>query len=177
MGHVTDELRRHHREILDTLSGHIDAIEDDRLDADPHRMAAFLRDEVLHHAVSEEEHLYRPLEHLVAEHGKPMAGMSIDHEYIEGYIDWIEETAEELDTADPEERLRLQTLLRKLCWQLQAVLELHLAKEERICLPLMAQYLSEDTQAKILDLMNQTEHQAFEEEREPFYAHKVAVVA
>jgi hemerythrin-like domain-containing protein len=166
-------MQSHHKEILSTLSRHVGAIIADG-DANPARFVSFLRNQVLPHAIGEEEHLYPALDPLVIAYGRPTAGMRIDHEYIEGYIDWIEETVEQLETADPVERGTLETLLRRLCLQLEAVLQLHLAKEERIYFPLFSRYLPEEEQQRILDRMDQTEHRTLDEDREPFYAHKVA---
>jgi hemerythrin-like domain-containing protein len=176
MGQITKAMCAHHKELLETVSERVSAITDDRPEADPKGLAHFLRDEVLHHAEGEEQHLYPALDPLVIAYGRPTAGMHVDHEYIEGYIDWIQETVEELETADPEEHPRLQALLRKLCLQLEAVLQLHMSKEERIYLPLFEQYLSEAEQQRIVDRMNNTEKQELDEDRAPFYAHKIAAV-
>ena len=87
--------------------------------------------------------------------------MSVNHEYIAGYVDWIEETVEELETADPQEQPDLQALLRRLCLQLQAVLQVHVAQEGRVYLPLFEEQLTEEEQQRVLCGMRQSEDGRF----------------
>ncbi len=173
MGQASKAIHEHHQQLMQEISAQIKAIIEREPCADPERLAAFLKEELLPHALGEERQFYPVLDKLVAEHGKPTATMSIDHEYIEGYIDWIKETADELESADGDEREELLVLLGHLCVRLEAVLQLHIAKEERIYLPLFEQYVPEAEQQRVLDAMHNVEVADPEaEEREPLYAHK-----
>jgi hemerythrin-like domain-containing protein len=85
--------------------------------------------------------------------------MRVDHEFIERYIRQIGEAAQALQGATEETRPEIESRLRRLALQLEAVLRVHLEKEERVYLPLFEQYLSESEQRQVLDNM----HAAYEE--------------
>ncbi len=159
MSEVGAAIRSHHRELLETLTRQVAALVEGQPDADPAALADFLQHELLPHAVGEEKHLYPAVEPLVKAHGQATATMSVDHEFIEHYIRQIGETAEGLRRAGTEERPALERRLRHLALQLEAVLRLHLEKEERVYLPLFEQHLSEEAQQRVLDGM----HAAYEE--------------
>lgn len=158
MSKVAAAIRDHHRELLETLTTQVAALVEERPDADPAALADFLQHELLPHAVGEEAHLYPAVEPLVKAHGRATATMSVDHEFIENYIRQIREVVEVLQRAGAEERPRLQRRLRHLALQLEALLRLHLEKEERIYLPLFEEHLSEGEQQRVLDGM----HAAYE---------------
>lgn len=159
MSQVSEAIRNHHRELLETLTSQVAALVEGRPEADPQALADFLQDELLPHAVGEEKHLYPAVEPLVKAHGRATATMSVDHEFIENYIRQIGETAEGLQRAGAEERPALERRLRHLALQLEALLRLHLEKEERVYLPLFEQHLSEEEQQQVLEGM----HAAYEE--------------
>ncbi len=159
MSQVSEAIRNHHRELIETLADQVATLVEGRPEADPQALTGFLQDELLPHAVGEEEHLYPAVEPLVKAHSQATATMSVDHEFIENYIRQIGETAEVLQRAGAEERPSLQRRLRHLALQLEAVLRLHLEKEERVYLPLFEEYLSEEDQQRVLDGM----HAAYEE--------------
>ena len=170
------EIQKHNHELLATLTERVGDIVDHQPGACPYALVNFLKNRMLPHAIGEERHFYPALENLVKEHGQATATMRIDHEYIEGYIDWIEETVQELETADDDEKPQLQTLLERLCLQLEAVLQLHMAKEERVYLPLFERYLPEQEQAEILDRMHKVDEELpLETGREPLYDHALIV--
>src|SRR3954465_5626947 len=108
------EIQRHNHELLAALTERIGDVVDHRPGACPSTLVNFLKTQMLPHAAGEERYFYPALENLVKEHGQATATMRIDHEYIEGYIDWIEETVQELESADDEEKPQLQTLLERL---------------------------------------------------------------
>ncbi len=85
--------------------------------------------------------------------------MRVDHEFIEGYIRQIAEAVQALQGATEETRPEIESRLRHLALQLEAVLRVHLEKEERVYLPLFEQHLSESEQQQVLDNM----HAAYEE--------------
>ncbi len=162
MSAVSQAIRNHHRELVNTLTAQVAAIAEGRPEADPAAFAAFLKHELLPHAVGEERHLYPAVDPLVKAHGKATATMSVDHEFIENYIRQIGEAAEAWRDADESRRSEVENRLRRLAFQLEAVLLLHLEKEERVYLPLFERHLSEEAQQRVLDGM----HSAYEAEGE-----------
>jgi len=86
------------------------------------------------------------------EHGRATATMSVDHEYIEGYVAEIEKAVQAIESGGDASRARER--LERLVLQLQAVLQVHLEKEERIYLPLMEQHMPEEEQEGIVNRMH-----------------------
>lgn len=154
MSTVSEAIRNHHRELLSALTGQVTALVEGRPEADPDALAAFLKGDLLPHAVGEERHLYPAVEPLIKAHGQATATMSVDHEFIEDYIRQIEETTKSLHTVDADKRPALETRLQHLALELGAILRLHLEKEERIYLPLFEQYLPEPEQERVLEGMH-----------------------
>jgi len=159
MSEVGQAIRGHHRELMETLSAQVEALVEGRTEADPQALARLLQDELLPHAVGEEQHLYPAVEPLLKTHDKATATMSVDHEFIEGYIRQISEAVQALESTDPAQRAALQTRLSRLALQLEAVLRVHLEKEERVYLPLFEQHIPDEVQQEVLDGM----HAAYEE--------------
>ncbi|MEO8285268.1 MAG: DUF2249 domain-containing protein [Chloroflexota bacterium] len=155
---VGEAIHNHHQEILDTLSGHVASIVGGDIKADPAALVEFLKGDLLPHARGEEEHLYPAVDPLVKLHGKPTATMMIDHEYISRYVSQIEEATNLLRVANTEEEPARRATLQRLSLQLEAVLALHLEKEERVYIPLFEKYLAEEEQQDILNGM----HEAYE---------------
>jgi len=155
MSKVSKAIRNHHRELANTLQEQVTALAEGRPEADPQVLAAFLKDELLPHAVGEERHLYTAVEPLVKAHGQATATMSVDHEFIEGYIGQIEGAVQALQGASEATRPALEDRLQCLALQLEAVLQVHLEKEERVYLPLFEQHLSEEEQQQVLDGMHE----------------------
>ena len=151
---TSEAIRGHHRDLVATLDGHVAALAANRPDAHPSALVAFLKGDLLPHAHGEERHLYSAVEPLLREHGRATATMSVDHEFIEGYVAEIEKEVGALESGEAANRARARARLERLVLQLQAVLELHLEKEERIYLPLLEQHLSEEEQGMILELMH-----------------------
>jgi hemerythrin-like domain-containing protein len=158
MSKVSEAIRSHHRELESTLTKQVKALIENQPDADPQALAAFLNDDLLPHAVGEEQHLYPVVESLVKAYGQATATMSVDHEFIEGYIHQIEETVQALQSAREETRPELESRLQHLALQLEAVLSVHLEKEERVYLPLFERYVTQEEQQQVLDDM----HAAYE---------------
>lgn len=159
MSQVSDAIRNHHQELLNALTAQVAALVEGRPEADPQALATLLEDDLLPHAIGEERHLYSAVEWLVKTHGQATATMRVDHEFIEGYIRQIGEAVQALQGATEETRPEIESRLRHLALQLEAVLRVHLEKEERVYLPLFEQYLSESEQQQVLDNM----HAAYEE--------------
>jgi len=155
MGQASEVIHRHHQRLADTLADQVSAIIEGRPEADPCALVAFLKHDLLPHDLGEELYLYPALDPVLKVHARATAALSVDHEYIQGYVDWIDETTEELETADEEERPALLALLRRLCVQLEAVLQLHMAKEEKVYLPLFERYTPREAQEQILSEMHE----------------------
>ncbi len=109
--------------------------------------------DLLSHAVGEERALYPAVEPLLKAWGQATATMIVGHEFIRRYIEALEALAERLCTTSDVAALWEEVEAELL--RLDAVLRLHLEKEERIYLPLVAQHLSESVQRSILDRMHE----------------------
>ena len=155
MSTVSDAMRNHHRELTERLTKRTTTLEEGRPEVDLEALIAFLKHELLPHAQGEEQHLYPALNPIIQEHGTPTATMSVDHEFIGGYVRQIEETVQALQSAGHAERSTLQQRLRRLVLQLDRLFQVHLAKEERIYLPLLEQYVTQEDQQRILDGMHE----------------------
>lgn len=158
MSQVTDAIRNHHRELAKTLNGQAEARVEGK-GGDPAALSEFLTNDLLPHAKGEETSLYPLMDVLVREHGSPTATMSVDHEFIQDYVRRIGETTRALASSRNGDRPALEKELARLTLQLQALLAVHLEKEERVYLPLFEKYLSEAEQQRALDGM----HEAYEE--------------
>jgi uncharacterized protein (DUF2249 family) len=165
MSAMRDTIHNHHVELAERLAGYADALDHgdhgDHGDAetDPNALVAFLKGELLPHAQGEERSLYPAVDPLVKVHGSATATMRVDHQFIASYIARIEETASALRDATPEEQRALRRRLARLALQLQALLEVHLEKEESVYLPLLERFLPADRQQRVLDEMHE-EHAA-----------------
>jgi uncharacterized protein (DUF2249 family)/hemerythrin-like domain-containing protein len=154
MSTVRDSIHQHHTELAERLAAHVDALEQQPED-DLEALVAFLKDDLLPHAQGEEAHLYPAVDPLIAQHGSPTATMRIDHQFISAYVQRLQETAREWARAPREERPALMRQAARLALQLQALLGVHLEKEETVYLPLFERYLSAAQQQRILDAMHE----------------------
>ncbi len=157
---VSEAIHRHHQTLLEMVTKQVSALREGQPETDPEALLTFLKDDLLPHAKGEERYLYPIIEPLLKAHGKATATMSVDHEFIEDYIGQIEEAIQHLRIARTEDHARLLHRLHLLTLQLEAILRVHLEKEERLYLPLFEQYLSEAEQQQVLDGM----HEAYEED-------------
>ena len=154
MGILSDAMREHHRELADRLAAQVAVLEADPASGDVEALTAFLEGELLPHAEGEERHLYPVVEPLVAQHGRPTATMSVDHEYIAGYVRQIGEIARALGSADAAQRSALWQRLLRVVALLDGLFTAHLAKEERIYLPLLDHYVTPEGQQAILERLH-----------------------
>jgi uncharacterized protein (DUF2249 family) len=162
MSQVTQAMRNHHRELANTLKTQVSALEADQADAGPLALVTFLKNDLLPHAQGEERSLYPVVDGLVAKHARPTATMSIDHEFIEGYIREIEKSALALASSGNGDRAALRERLILLGRRLEALFQVHLEKEERVYMPLFEKYLPEEEQERVLQGMHET-HEAVSE--------------
>jgi len=158
MGEVSDAIREHHRSLISTLAEQVAALTEGRPEGNMQRLVVFLNDDLLPHARGEEKNLYPVMDALVKDYGQATATMRVDHEFIERYIHQIAETVAALQSAAEDQRPVLEACLRRYAMQLEAVLRVHLEKEERVYLPLFDRYLSDQEQQQVLDGM----HAAYE---------------
>ena len=154
MSTISDAIRAHHRELATTLSSHVRALETDASATEASALATFLNQDLLPHAQGEDAHLYPVMDRLVKDYGSPTATMRVDHEWIERYIAQIGEYARTLQLASPAEQERARPQLIRLAQQLEAILEMHTEKEERVYLPLFDQHLPVNEQQRTLDAMH-----------------------
>jgi uncharacterized protein (DUF2249 family)/hemerythrin-like domain-containing protein len=155
MSTVSEAIHNHHQEISATLRRHVEQIVAGSASADPGALVAFLKSDLLPHAAGEERYLYPAVDPLVKAHGSATATMQVDHEFITGYVNQLEETAQALRSAPAEARSALHAILQRLSLQLEALLLVHLEKEERVYIPLFEKYLPRDEQQRVLDGMHE----------------------
>lgn len=155
MTKVSEAIQKHHRQLMQTIEEHIKALLEDPSKARPFELAEFLQKDLLPHAMGEEKHLYPQVDPLIKAHGQATATMGVDHEFIHTYIHQIGESVKSLKEASSEVKPALQEKLKHQVLQFEAVLRLHLEKEERVYLPLFERYLTEEEQQKVLEGMHQ----------------------
>lgn len=150
-------IRAHHRGLADTLDSYASNMEAGITGLDAANLATLLNDltdflsgDLLPHARGEEKTLYPALDPVVREYGSPTATMLVDHEYIGEYVRKINETARGLRSVGERERSALAQQLTRQVVQLQALFTVHLAKEERVYLPLVEQVISAGDQQALL---------------------------
>jgi uncharacterized protein (DUF2249 family)/hemerythrin-like domain-containing protein len=158
MSKLTEVMRRHHGALAKKLAEHVAAVAGGTpKPADAGAFVDFLNGELLPHAIGEERHLYPRVDFLLHEYGGGTATMSVDHEFIADYVARIDRAANELRTARGEDARELEAELRRLAFKLEAILMLHLEKEERVYLPLVEKHLPETEQEYVLEEMH-SEH-------------------
>ena len=151
MSALVEAIRKHHSSLAKTLEAHAHAVGGGESQPERDAFVAFLKGDLLPHASGEERHLYPLVDSLARKHGRPTATMMVDHEFIADYVSKIEETSRSLaDATYGDERGRLVRRLRDLALRLDAILELHLAKEERVYLPLIEEHVDEARQGDVL---------------------------
>ena len=159
---LTTAIREHHRTLADALDSFTTDVERDAATLDTASLAAlldtvtsFLSGELLPHAQGEERALYPALDPIIRERGKPTATMSVDHEYIGEHARRITELAQSLRSASASDRAALIQRLQRELIQLQGLFSVHLAKEERIYLPLIEEALSAGDQEALLAALHE----------------------
>jgi uncharacterized protein (DUF2249 family)/hemerythrin-like domain-containing protein len=155
-------IRAHHRALADTLDTYTADVEAGVGELDAASLAellngltGFLTGELIPHAQGEEKTLYPALDPIIREHGSPTATMLVDHEYIGEYTRQITETARALHAAGASERAGLARTLARQMIQLQGLFAVHLAKEERVYLPLVEKAISAGDQQALLAALHE----------------------
>jgi uncharacterized protein (DUF2249 family) len=150
------ELERKLVEYAGQLDAGIDQIDVSLLAALLTQLGSFLTDELLPHAQGEECVLYPALDPVIAQHGSPTATMRVDHEYLTRFIQQATELAGRLRSAGPRERDPFAAQLQQVLAQLRTLLTVHLAKEERVYLPLVEQHFSLAEQQRVLGELHES---------------------
>ncbi len=162
MNILSDAIRKHHVSLAKTLEAHARAVGGGESQVERDAFVGFLKGDLLPHARGEERHLYELVDALVRKYGKPTATMMVDHEFITDYVAKIEDVSRRLASATAgDQRERLLHRLRDLALRLDAIVELHLAKEERIYLPLIEKHVDEKRQRDVLGAI----HNSYDKEK------------
>lgn len=154
MSDTTRAITAHHTELARDLRSAVDAAETTPSERSAAALVAFLDRDLLPHAKSEELHLYPLLDPIVAAHARPTETMSIDHEFIARYRDEVAKAGADLAGVHGDAAVDAATRLVRAAAALEALVEVHLAKEERAYLPLLAKYTSDADQAALLRRMH-----------------------
>ena len=148
MSEITELIRAHHREIASRLSSAADGVQEGG-GAGVEPLLAFLRDDLLPHARGEERHLYAAIDAHANGALQVTATMRIDHEHIGRYAAAIAATGARTPK-DPADAAALSAALRVLVTRLQALVEVHLEKEERVYLPFLERTMPLEDQRALL---------------------------
>ena len=158
-------IRAHHRALAETLDNYTAEVEAGVTELDaPHLvelldgLTGFLSGDLLPHAAGEEKTLYPALDPIIRDQGSPTATMRVDHEYIGDYARQIGETARALRSAGQKTRADLARTLARQLIQMQGLFDVHLAKEERVYLPLIEQAISAGDQQALLAALHEEAH-------------------
>jgi uncharacterized protein (DUF2249 family)/hemerythrin-like domain-containing protein len=154
MSDTTRAITAHHAELARDLRAAVEAAETAPSERSAAALVEFLDRDLLPHAKSEELHLYPLLDPIVAAHARPTETMSIDHEFIARYRDEIARARADLGGARGDAAAGAATRLARAAAALEALVEVHLAKEERAYLPLLAKHTSDADQAALLRRMH-----------------------
>lgn len=154
MSNIQEAMHNHHQTMAETLDKHVAALVAQPETADTLGLVEFLQRELLPHAKGEEAHLYPAVDPLIKAHGSATATMSVDHAYIERYIQQIATATKDVQSKSGTEQAAASEHLKHLALQLQAIFQLHLEKEETVYLPLFETYVSPEQQQHILDAMH-----------------------
>lgn len=150
----TDAIRAHHRRITEELDARVRGALDRGTRDDLDALVALLEGELVGHARAEQRELYPVVDELVRRHGRATATMDIDHERITELVKRVAADVERLRAArERQPRIDAKARLRESVVRLETLLEVHLAKEERVYLPLVEQHLGADEQARLVARM------------------------
>jgi hemerythrin-like domain-containing protein len=154
MSKVTEAIHNHHAKMMRTFGDLAHAWGDNRTVENTGALLNFLKGELLPHANAEERNLYPAIGRLIRAHGTGTETMSVDHEFIASYARQIDEVAEALERATGEDRQILAARIERLVLELRALVTVHLAKEERVLMPMLERYSSEKEQQEALEQMH-----------------------
>lgn len=138
-----DPISDDHRRIRDDFTRRVRAALERGTRNDLDGLVALVQGDLLGHARAEQREFYPLMDELVRAHGRATETMEIDHEAIASHARTVTEAVERLRVAkDRMTRMEARGVLRDALLRLEAVLTLHLEKEERSYLPLLAAHLT-----------------------------------
>ena len=143
MNQMSETIQVRHQEILNALNALSGAVVADAAGIHSLQLIGFLRHKLLPHMHSEEHHLYDLVDGLITGHNPSVAAtMAIDHQLVERQIESIGECLRTamLDSAQDSERRAVRRELEIVLAQLNAVLALHLQREEQVYLMVLKHY-------------------------------------
>ena len=143
---------RRRQELSERLSTHVRALTG-HSGVDLDRLRLFLQQELLPFTAAEEEHLVPVCHRLAGEFAHEV--MTLDYAVIRRYVRDIEEIMYSLETGTAaDRRAALEAELVTKAVAMQAVVELHLEKEERVYLSLLARHLSPEERRSIVHALD-----------------------
>jgi uncharacterized protein (DUF2249 family)/iron-sulfur cluster repair protein YtfE (RIC family) len=148
-----EAIREHHRGLRDRIARRAERalVRGDRDDLNG--LIALLEGELLGHARAEQAQLYPVVDELVRAHGRATATMDVDHEEIEKRVRDVTVAVERMRVATGRERTEARQAMREALLRLDAIVDVHMEKEERVYLPLLEAHLSADEQRELLERM------------------------
>ncbi len=162
MNTLTEAIRKHHLSLAKTLEAHARGVGGGEPPSERDAFVGFLKGDLLPHAIGEERHLYGwSTPWCESTESRPPRWV-VDHEFIADYVAKIEGVTQQLVNATyGDQRGHLLRRLRDLALRLDAIVELHLAKEERIYLQLIEEHVDEERQGNVLRAI----HESYEKEK------------
>jgi uncharacterized protein (DUF2249 family) len=173
---LTSAIREHHRGLATTLDSYTSDIESLKASEGSDaaglatlldQVTSFLSGELMPHAQGEERTLYPALDPILRTHGRPTATMSIDHEYLGQHVQKVTALANQLRSADASKRETLTAQLQREMIQLQGLFQVHLAKEERVYLPVIDEVVTDGDQQALLKALHAEAEEAAAPQQAP----------
>ncbi len=155
MSEIRQTISQLHRNLFNELVARANTVEVEQSQGSLHELVDFLRNDMLAHFRDEDRSLYPVVEPLIKAHGQATAGLDMDHDFVEQYIQRIAALAQEVKAADAAQQAQLWQRARDLLVRMEAILEVHLSKEEALLVPLFEKYLPEDEQERVLGGMGE----------------------
>ncbi len=144
-----------HRNLFNQLVELANTVEAEQSQSSLDELVNYLRNDMIAHFRDEDRSLYPVVEPLIKAHGQATAGLDMDHDFVEQYIQRIAALAQEVKAADAAQQAQLWQRARDLLVRMEAILEVHLSKEEALLVPLFEKYLPEDEQERVLGGMGE----------------------
>jgi hypothetical protein len=155
MSEVTDTIHNQNERLLSELREQSAVFIAHPSEHNGNHLLTLLRDDLLTYNQGIERELYPLIDGVIrATNGRATATMSVDHEFISEYVDWIGAALHSLQGATGSHRDLLLSQVHRYLVQLEAVFNLHLEKEERVFLPIIALHVSPIDQQHMLAAMN-----------------------
>jgi hemerythrin-like domain-containing protein len=159
MSEIRQTISQLHRNLFNELVERANTVEVEESQSSLDELVDFLQNHMIAHFRDEDRGLYPAVEPLMKAHGRATAGLDMDHDFIQNYIQRITQLAQEVKTAEAAQQTQLWQRARDLFVRMEAVLEVHLSKEEALLVPLFEEYLPEDEQQRVLEKMREGHEQ------------------